>query len=167
MKNIPIPKDNAYLKCLIDKTEHFIKRMRWKAFFYDRDNPYTTPASETEDNGEPPLENGEETSSSDDEELNMNYGFKSPRTPPRNLLLKPFEDDLYSMIHKIKFSRQANDFQQKLRRDARYIKSSSKVFVPADKSTNLYEMDPIDYERHLHDNPIQAYRMCITDLKAK
>ena len=167
MKNIPIPKDNAYLKCLIDKTEHFIKRIRWKAFFYDRDNPYTTPANETEESeGHSSASNDE--SSSSDEELNANYGFKTPRTPPRNILLKPFEDDLYSMIHKIKFNRQANDFQQKLRSDTRYIRSSSnKVFVPADKSTNLYEMNAADYERYLHNNITQSYRKSNTDLKAE
>ena len=86
LNNIPIPKDNAYLKCLIDKTEHFIKRIRWKAFFYDRDNPYTTPANETEESeGHSSASNDE--SSSSDEELNANYGFKTPRTPPRNNLL--------------------------------------------------------------------------------
>ena len=36
LKNIPIPKDNAYLKCLIDKTSNFIRRIRWKAFFYEK-----------------------------------------------------------------------------------------------------------------------------------
>ena len=88
-------------------------------------------------------------------------------TPPRNHLLKPFEDDLYAMIHKIKFSRQANDFQQKLRSDARLISSSDKLFVAADKSTNLYEMDRPDYERLLHNNISQSYRKSNTDLKSE
>ena len=38
MKNIPIPPRNSYLKKLIEKTESLIKRMRWKAFFFGRNN---------------------------------------------------------------------------------------------------------------------------------
>ena len=53
LKNIPIPKDNAYLKSLIDKTEHFIKRIHWKAFFYDRDNPVRDPDAAEVDDSEP------------------------------------------------------------------------------------------------------------------
>ena len=37
MKNIPIPPINAYLKKLIEKVENVIKRMRWKAFFFEQD----------------------------------------------------------------------------------------------------------------------------------
>ena len=59
LKNIPIPKDNAYLKCLIDKTEHFIKWMRWKAFFqFMIAITPTQPQLETENNVELALENG-------------------------------------------------------------------------------------------------------------
>ena len=36
MKNIPIPQNSAYIKCLIDKTANFIRRMRWKAFFFKK-----------------------------------------------------------------------------------------------------------------------------------
>ena len=30
-KNIPIAKPREYLKCLIEKTESFLRRVRWKA----------------------------------------------------------------------------------------------------------------------------------------
>ena len=170
LKNIPIPKDNAYLKCLIDKTEHFIKRIRWKAFFFERNHPdfnHGDSNSEASEESEGHITDDEETGSSEDEEPNTNYGFKSPRTPPGNHLLKPFEDDLYSMIHRIKFSRDINDFQQKLRSDTRSISSSNKLFVPADKSTNLYEMDRPAYERLLHNNITKSYRKSNTDTKAE
>ena len=32
LKNIPTPSKKNYTKLMIDKTEHFLKRMRWKAF---------------------------------------------------------------------------------------------------------------------------------------
>ena len=36
MKNIPIPSRNTYIKKLIEKTESVIKRIRWKAFFFEQ-----------------------------------------------------------------------------------------------------------------------------------
>ena len=42
-KNILIPPRNSYFKSLIEKVESVIKRMRWKAFIFDRneqDNNY-------------------------------------------------------------------------------------------------------------------------------
>ena len=58
----------AYLKSLIDKTEHFIMRIRWKAFFYDRDNPVRDQDAAEVDDSEPE-DDGSETSTSDEEEL--------------------------------------------------------------------------------------------------
>jgi len=34
VKNIPIPNQDQYLKEIIDKLEHFIKRLHWKAIFF-------------------------------------------------------------------------------------------------------------------------------------
>ena len=36
MKNIPIPSRNTYIKKLIEKTESVIKRILWKAFFFEQ-----------------------------------------------------------------------------------------------------------------------------------
>ena len=33
-KNIPIPSKTNYLKCMIEKVESFVKRLRWKAFYF-------------------------------------------------------------------------------------------------------------------------------------
>ena len=38
LKNIPIPSRRIYLQSLLDKLDSFIKRLRWKAFFFDTDN---------------------------------------------------------------------------------------------------------------------------------
>ena len=66
MKNIPIPSKNAYLKRLIEKVENVIKRMRWKAFFFER--------NEDEDQDE-----------LNDEQNNQDhkYEFKSRKCPPQ------------------------------------------------------------------------------------
>ena len=43
LNNIPIPSKNVNLKNMIFKLESFIKRIRWKAFFYEKsdDTPKT------------------------------------------------------------------------------------------------------------------------------
>ena len=36
LKNIPIPSKTNYLKSMMGKVENFIKRIRWKAHFFDK-----------------------------------------------------------------------------------------------------------------------------------
>ena len=129
--------------------------MRWKAFFYDKNR--------RERNNE---EEEKESDGDAEEKPNINYGFKSPRTPPQNNLLKAFEDDLYDIIQKVSFTKHRNDFQKKLKSDIQTIRSSTKLFVPADKSTNLYEMDRTEYERLLHGSITKSYKKCHTNVKA-
>ena len=64
LKNITIPSHTAYLKALVSKVKHFLKRMRWKAFFYEKEH------QENEDNA---IENSEEQ----EEKAAFNFGFKS------------------------------------------------------------------------------------------
>ena len=68
-KNIPIPPRNTYIKKLIEKVESVIKRMRWKAYFFDND-----------------IGNSENN--------NNKYGFKSRNSPPQNKGMEKFEDDV-------------------------------------------------------------------------
>ena len=55
---------------MIEKVENFIKRIRWKAYFYDNEDQR-------------------------DNNSNSNFGFKSDKTPPQSEHLNAFEDDLY------------------------------------------------------------------------
>ena len=73
-KNIPIVSKDLYLKELINKTEQFIRRVRWKVFHFLSKN-------ETEER---------ET-----------FGFRTMNVPPKNQLLYEFENDLYDMIKNI------------------------------------------------------------------
>lgn len=76
LRNIPVPTNASYLKCLVEKIESLIIRMRWKALFYNNsDNDSVNKLKET-------------------------FGFRSKKTPPQNELLKPFEDDLIGLIRK-------------------------------------------------------------------
>ena len=73
LKNIPITSNNAYFKNMIFKLESFIKRIRWKTFFYEK----------SENTAETVLDN---------------FGFKSVRTPPKDEQLNTFETDLTSNL---------------------------------------------------------------------
>ena len=65
---------------MIFKLESYIKRIRWKAFFYEKlDNTL--------------------------EKTVNNIGFKSVKTPPKNEHFNAFEADLYDMVRSIEFNR--------------------------------------------------------------
>ena len=76
LKNIPIPTKQHYLKSMIDKVEHFITRLRWKAYFFEK------PDQRNSNNS-------------------TNFGFKSNVTPPQNEKLASFENGLYDMVRSI------------------------------------------------------------------
>ena len=113
LKNIPIPNKQNYTKLMIEMTQKFLKRIRWKAFFFE--NP----------------------------ELNKqdsrNFGFKSEKSPPQNKDFLQFENDMYSMIKKIKFKEtRPSPFQLNLSKDLKEMKKSKHLYVEADKTTNVY-----------------------------
>ena len=124
LKNIPIPNQNSYIKCLISKVDNLIRRMRWKAFFFERQN-----------------ENPET------EFINNNYGFNSEKTPPQNNALVPFENDLNDLINTIEFTEHRTNFQNPLAKDAKEIRSSPDLLVPADKTTNVYKVPTDSYKK--------------------
>ena len=149
MKNIPIPSQQSYLKCLTDKVEHFIRRLRWKAFWFEKKPNKTNNSSDEES-----------------DEIVDNYGFKTTKTPPTNIHLKAFEDELYTMIRDIEFTNRRDHFQSQLRNDVRDIRSSENVLVFADKSTNLYETDKEQYSKLLRDNITRTYMKADRDIKS-
>ena len=106
LKNIPIPRKEAYMKSLIDKTHKFLKRMRWKAHFFE--NPTTSERKET-------------------------FGFNSEKSPPLVKDLLGFESDMYALIKGIEFKQHyGSKLQQKINKDIKDMRSSSCLFVQAD-----------------------------------
>ena len=88
---------NDYLHRLIENTEQFLRRIRWKAHFFL--NPDTaSPSKET-------------------------YGFKSTKNPPPIEELKDFEDDMLRMIQSVKFKQVNSPFLNKLKEDTDHIKN--------------------------------------------
>ena len=108
--------------------------MRWKVFFFERDD------------------------SNSSYEQFSNFGFNSEKTPPQNYALTPFENDLYDMIHSITFTKRRTNLQKQLARDTKDIRSSTDIFVPADKTTNVYKISPNSYNKLLNDNITANYK---------
>eukprot|EP00111_Clytia_hemisphaerica_P006802 TCONS_00019646-protein len=125
-KNIPIPSERNYKIQLIEKVEKFIKRMRWKAKFFDQaDNEEIVQIPET-------------------------YGLKTQKCPPQIRELIPFENDLIELITTVKFRYQHNQFQQKLKDDIHTINNTTTTLTFADKTTNLYKLSKAEYNKLLH-----------------
>ena len=53
-----------------------------------------------------------------------------------------FEKDLLELVKSVKFRNRNDKFQNKMKNDINKIKSSLNVFIPADKTTNMYELTP-------------------------
>ena len=139
MKNIPIPNEDDYLRGLIEKIGSLLRRMRNKVKFFDNRDVLRCKNKET-------------------------YGFKSNYTAPSDPLLKPFEDDLVSMVRHIKFKHIEDPFLNQLRDDVRGIKSSEKLIVFADKTTNLYSVEKEDYNKILTERITKSYKKSKMDV---
>ena len=132
VKNIPIPSEHEYKIQLTEKIEAVIKRMRWKAIFFDA-NEETEAKHET-------------------------YGLKSPKTPPVVKELAAFEDDLWKIVTRLKFRRVNCEFQNKLKEDIKNVKNSNKVYVSADKTSNIYKTPREQYENLLTNAVTATYK---------
>ena len=138
LKNIPILDEKSYTISLIEKVEHFIKRIRWKAHFFLK----------TETTLEDEINNSQG---------NNNFGFKTKNTPSFNPDLENFENDLLHIIKTIKFQNISNKFQKELKLDIKKVKSNPNILVFADKTSNIYQLTTENYEKILRDNITNSY----------
>ena len=146
LKNIAIPTKSAYCLKVIDQIESVIKRMRWKAFFF-----LTCNSSNANSNN---CDNVKETS-----------GFKSKNHPAQINELKNFEKQLVDIIPSIKLRDIRDKFQTKMKNDISKRKSYPIIFVPADKTTNMYEMPPDNYKKLLYENITKTYKKSTSRLE--
>ena len=66
-----------------------------------------------------------------------NFGFNTEKTQPQHKDLLSFETEPYQLVRSLKFRKDFDPFQAKLAQDVKSIKSSPRLFVPVDKTTNL------------------------------
>ena len=123
MKNIPIGNEKMVVTRMYGMAAKFINRMRWKAHWFS----------------------GEETTENQCDDGAI-YRFPSKKSAPKSEHLTPFENDLYDAIKKLKFRKFSNDFQSRLKNDARKIRESKELLISADKTTNIYKVPPCEYK---------------------
>ena len=139
MKNIPIPSKNANLKNLVFKLESFIKRIRWKTYFFENSNEINETTTAT------------------------NIRFISVKTPPKNEHLSAFENDLYDLVRNIEFKRINTAFENRLNKDINLINNDLLLFIPAEKTNNLYKLNNDKYKKLLQDNITKSYKKTNTN----
>ena len=133
-KNVPVPHDDEYKMQLMEKIELVIKRMRWKAHFFEEND-------ENEETAQP------ET-----------YEIKSLNCPPPIKGLTNFENDLFNIVKSIKFRKSRNQFQTKLKNDIKTIKTTTTTLTFADKTLNLYKLTKDEYNKLLNDSITSTYK---------
>ena len=136
-KNIPIPSEHNFRLQLIEKMELVIKRMRWKAYFYEANN-------NEEDNAESEVPN--------------NYGLKTLKCPPQNNNLIPFENELFEMVRSLKFRKTSDEFQRRLQRDIKTINETTTTLTFADKTTNMYKLSKDEHDKLLTNAVTSTYK---------
>ena len=62
-------------------------------------------------------------------------------------------------IKELDFVDRLNEFQEKMKKDIRRIKSTSNIFVKADKSDNIYEIPAKEYNKIILDNITTSYSL--------
>ena len=61
------------------------------------------------------------------------------------------------MMKNLEFRQISNNFQGKLKNDIEHIKKSNEVFIFADKSRNIYEVELEKYKKLLKENMTKNY----------
>ena len=115
--------------------------MRWKAYFFD--NPDAS------------LEEKE------------NYGFRNHNCPPIVKDLQPFEAEFYTMLSKIEFEKNTDGTLKEIGEEAKKIRKSNSAIVPADKSSNFYELDVDMYSKLIEKSITSDYKKSSDQTKSK
>ena len=133
LKNIGLPTHRQYVRRLIEKVENVVQRMRWKAHFFL--NNESNPIS------------------------NNSFGLSSKNSAPIVNEMKAFEEDVSRMISSIEFRNIKDPFLNTINEDLKKVNSSKNVFVFADKTRNLYEVTPEEYNKILTENISKSYKL--------
>ena len=133
LKNIGLPSKDQYRRRLIEKVESVVQRMRWKAHFFLNENKPTISENK--------------------------FGLPSRNYATPISEMKAFEEDLVKLTSNITFRKVDDSFLNKIHEDLKKVHSSKNVFVYADKSTNVYETSPDNYNKLLMENITKTYKL--------
>ena len=84
--------------------------------------------------------------------------MKIKKCPPQLKELIPFKDDLVDLVKNIKFRKVRNNFQIKLHKDLKKVRSSKKTSTFADKISKMYRLEKEEYRRLLQNAVTTTYK---------
>ena len=132
LKNIPVQQKKSVIENkMVESAENLFRRMRWKLFHYQ--NPGLADKKET-------------------------FGFKTENSAPFSPLLQNFEEKILKMLSDIEYKKSNNDLQAKIKNDLKIIANSDKVLTKADKTSNIYKMEPDTHKKLLNSNIQSEYK---------
>ena len=129
LRNIPVPTLGSYKLRLIEKIESVIKRMRWKAHFFLKEDSNNETKQEKE-----------------------TYGFKTRKCPLQCEEMEHFKKDMMNIVKNLELRKMKDQFQDKLKEDEKKINASPNILVFADKTSNIYEQKPEEHRKVLMEN---------------
>ena len=140
LKDIPVPEDKVYLEKVIASWGKTDKKMKWKVH---RINNPTRTAREPKNT----------------------FGFPTVEAPPTlkpdlptTKALKEFQVGMVNLIKGIEFNSNTNQHQVKLKQDISKIRSEKRVYMAADKTSNMYLVKPKKYKELLDKNVQNEYK---------
>ena len=89
------------------------------------------------------------------------YGFKSPFEPKRPPETHEFTEKIVDLVQNLEFYSKGtskDEFQTKLASDVKEIKRDEKMYISADKTTNIYKMNPNTYNQLVDQNIQKDYK---------
>lgn len=147
-KNIPTPSERTFQLQLIEKVKLVIKRMRWKAHFFD------TTKNDSDNNN-------------DNKQIPETYGLKTLNCPPQINDFVPFEADMFEIVKSLKFRKTKNQFQAKLRQDIQTIRNTKTTLTFADKTSNIYKPSKEQHNKLLNNAVTSTYKKMNNNLERK
>ena len=97
--------------------------------------------------------NGDDTQ----KENSSRYGIKSNICPPQVKDLIAFEEGMIDLVHQIRFRNVKRNFQRKLSKSLKTLKSSKKTLTPADKTSSMQKLSKDEYNHLLDDAVTSTY----------
>ena len=79
--------------------------------------------------------------------MQSTYGLSKLNCPPKTKKMVSFEQGLWDLVNKIKFRKISSNFQNELKEDIKAIKKSKRLFIFADKASNIYQIEKDKYNK--------------------
>ena len=140
LKDIPLSDDKTHLQILIQSWEKTFKAMKWKVL--KTFNPEAFKNDKKEKFGFP---------------TTRPAPIPKPDCPASKPMLN-FQRGMVELIKNVEFNKQSNEHQERLKKDISKISKESRMYISADKTSNLYLVKPERYKELLKKNVHKDYK---------